>query len=143
MSYRRRPWITIERIHALKQRYPTLGDWRTPVGKDISRPIIEVKVSLVGNEDYEFLIAVHELVEGYLCRRAGVTDEMVTQFDKENLDSDEPGDLHYAPYHKQHRMATLIERELAEMMGIEWSDYTLGLREAEESESKEGGVEHG
>lgn len=57
------------------QRYPTTGDWMT---RDLC---IDVKVSDMGNRDFEFLIAIHETIEGKLCLEAGITDEHVSRFD--------------------------------------------------------------
>jgi len=101
-------------------RYPAVGDWipREDGG--------EIQVLKIGNEDYEFLVMVHELVEYYLCYRRGITDEEVCKFDKEYAKSGkegEPGDDPQAPYWREHSIATVIERLLATELGINWREY--------------------
>jgi len=86
-------------------RYPTVGDWIPE--KDGG----EIQVLKIGNEDYEFLVMVHELVEYYLCHRRGITDEEVCEFDKKYYESGkegEPGDDPQAPYWREHSIATVI-----------------------------------
>lgn len=60
------------------QRYATTGDWMTREG---SLPL-EVRVSDMGNTDFEMLVALHETVEGWLCIKARIPDHLVCQFDK-------------------------------------------------------------
>ena len=58
----------IETISHKAQKYPTVGDWRNdPDGT------LRIRVSDMKNEDYEFLIALHELVEQHLCKKRGIT----------------------------------------------------------------------
>lgn len=121
--------INIQTIPHSAQRYPTVGDWRDV--KDISGEITtEINVSDMGNEDYEFVVAVHELIEQYLCRKRGIIDEAVTEFDKANPDHENPGDIMNAPYHKEHMVATIIETILLHELDIDLVDYQetmLGL----------------
>lgn len=83
----------------------------------------------MGNPDYEFLVGLHELVEVWLCQKAGITDEQVTAFDKdfeakrEDGNTDEPGDDSASPYRQQHRTATLIEMIVADAAGVNWKDH--------------------
>ncbi len=78
---------------------------------------------------YEMLIAVHELIEVALCKKDGISDVMVDQFDmdfEKNRapgDQSEPGDDPRAPYRKQHFVATTIERQLAVELGVDWDEY--------------------
>ena len=111
--------IVIEDIPHKDQRYDTLGDWYTgPNG-------LEIRVSReLGSPDARFLVALHELVEAYLCGKAGVTDEMVDRWDMTHVGSDdmEPGDLPGCPYGRQHRFAMLIEHLVAHELGL-GNDY--------------------
>lgn len=107
-----------------RHRYPTAGDWRfTPKGE------LLVHVSAELTDDYQFLIGVHELVEGWLCRRGGVSEQAVTDFDvayekkRKPGDDSEPGDDCRAPYRRQHFIATNVERMLALEMGVDWKRY--------------------
>jgi hypothetical protein len=120
--------LTAITIDHKDQRYPTVGDWQS---KEVAgKPEISVLVSNLGYEDYNFLIAIHELIEAYLCWKRGITDEEVTRFDKrfEELRKDkevdgEPGDDPYAPYKREHFFATNIERQLAHELGVDWGRY--------------------
>ena len=77
----------------------------------------------LGNDDYEFLIFIHELIEWRLTQKHGVAEEDITAFDKKHLDTNEPGYLKEAPYHKEHMAAEAIERIVATLLGVEWNDY--------------------
>lgn len=121
--------IVIETIPHNQHRYPTVGDWyRTPSA-------LYIKVSDMGNPHYEFLVALHELVEAWLCEVAGIPEEAVTAFDRGfekarpegNLD--EPGDDPAAPYHHEHCFATGIERLMASYMKVNWRMYEAAIEE--------------
>lgn len=93
----------------------------------------EIRVSNMDNEDAEFLVAVHELIESYLCRKRGVSEASITDFDAkfenmriENSDivgKQEPGSMMTAPYHREHVFAEKIERLVAEEIGLSWEEY--------------------
>ena len=108
------------------QDYPTLGNWRTGACGSLS-----IMVSEMGEPSHEFLIALHELVESFLCKRAGVTQEQVDEFDMSHPDSPEPGDEPDAPYLHQHQTATKIERLVCEAAGIDWNAHLDFLTEQE------------
>lgn len=125
--------IIIESIPHSKQRYPTLGDYFEEMSDIYSEgnlkgheKITAIKVSDMGNEDAEFLIGIHELVESYLCRKRGIKEEDITAFDiafeEKNID-EEPGDQPDAPYRNEHRVATIIEQILCHELGWHWCDY--------------------
>lgn len=109
-------------------RYPTVGDWR------ITESGIEVDVLATQDPRYELLLAVHEVIEAWLCARAGITTDAVDTFDMEfvkihpdpNL---EPGDDPKAPYHVQHNIATEIEKILAWRYNVKWSRYEKYLND--------------
>jgi hypothetical protein len=110
------------------QRYPTVGDWEGPVPVSTGHNVL-VCVSAMGDADYEFCVALHELVESYLCIKANITDAQVTKFDKAfekargEGNTDEPGDDPRAPYRREHFFATTIERLMAAELGIDWKAY--------------------
>lgn len=116
---------SIETIPHHHQTYETVGWWG--FGKRSGN--LQVFVSDMGNEDYEFLVALHELVEAWLCRKRGISDEEITAFDIdfENTrmpgNTDEPGDHENAPYKREHLFATGIEKLMAAELGIDWSRY--------------------
>jgi hypothetical protein len=87
---------------------------------------------MMRDQRYVFLVALHELIEYELCRMKGITDAEVvrfdTKFEKERSvglrDSyAEPGDDSRAPYNAEHGFATMIEKIVAEKMGVKWSAY--------------------
>lgn len=116
--------IVIKTIPHDGQDYETVGNW----GRD-SDGNLTVSVSAMGNEDYEFLVGIHELVEAWLCERRGVSDAAVTAFDtayeaaRPAGDLSEPGDDPAAPYSQEHCLATAVERMLCPFLGIRWADY--------------------
>jgi hypothetical protein len=59
------PKITLKTIAAQEQRYQTVGDW---LYVDDG---VEVRATWLDNDDYTFLILIHELIEWYLCTRKG------------------------------------------------------------------------
>jgi len=103
-----------------------VGDW---IPGDPS----EIVVSEMQNDDYEFLVMIHELVEFYLCKKRGISDEVVSGFDKgfellretfpDVIGLQEPGNMVSAPYNKEHLFATIIERMLAQELGVDWQKY--------------------
>ena len=98
------------------QRYNTVGDW---MGDEKHRVIF---VSEMSNNDYEFLVGLHELIEQALCLKRNITDAEVTKFDK-SFKGEEPGDSPDAPYFKEHRFATKIEKMVCKELGISWIKY--------------------
>jgi hypothetical protein len=116
--------IQLRTIPHSEQRYDTCGDWEFL--KDGS---IRVSVSDMGNEDYAFLVAIHEAVEVWLCQKRGITQEDVDSFDiayeanRPKGDMREPGDHPSAPYRREHQFATKIERQLAKELSVNWEQY--------------------
>lgn len=116
--------IKIRTISHEKQRYPTVGDY---VERQDGTTIISV--SDMGNEDYAFLVALHELIEAHLTKKRGIKEEDISEFDEVfeshriEGNTDEPGDHVDAPYRKEHFFATSIERLVAGELGIEWNEY--------------------
>lgn len=108
----RHPRIILETCPPAKMRYDTVGDWFVNEDGDlVIRSIHEV------TDDNGFLIALHELVEVMLCRKAGVTQQQVDDFDMAFEGKGEPGDHPAAPYRAQHRKAMLVEHMMANFLG--------------------------
>lgn len=118
--------IEIKTIPYTEQRYETCGDyWHDENG-------LHFRVNDMGNEDYAFLVAIHELIEEHLTRRRGLKEPDIMAFDvmweKERAagkhsEDDEPGHDPRAPYRNEHVLAENIERLLAGRMGIVWDEY--------------------
>jgi hypothetical protein len=122
--------FVLETIPHDKQRYETVGDWIPNESEDGSGGTI--RVSDMGNDDYAFMVGIHEMIKFYLCSKKGVTDETVTAFDTQyeadrekglHGPDEEPGDDPGAPYKSEHFFATTIERQLCDKLGIDWNEY--------------------
>lgn len=119
--------VTIRTIPHEEHRYPTVGDyWDGHLGTKI------IRVSEMCNEDYELLVAVHELIEQHLCKKRGIKEPDITAFDvkfeKERDEGKHPADAEpgfdpKAPYVKEHTFATKIEKLLAKELGVDWDTY--------------------
>ena len=120
--------INIKVIPHSEQRYQTCGDWYYDTDKSL-----QIRVSRMEDERYEFLVALHELVEVKLCEWCGVTQKQVDDFDMEFEknrapdDNSEPGDSPRAPYKLQHCIATGVERIVAAAMNVDWASYESAI----------------
>ena len=119
--------IVIETIPHKKQRYSTVGDWVTD--KDGT---VHIFVSDMGNEDYAFLVGLHELIEQKLCAKRGISQQSVDRFDKQferdrakgkHGEDDEAGDDPKAPYRKEHFFGTNVEALMCGELGLDWRKY--------------------
>lgn len=122
------PPIVIRTVEARDQRYATVGDW---VEKGDS---VVITVSKLGYPDMEFLVAIHELVEWYLCQRYGIPPELVDAFDKSwkpHSGFDEPGNDPAAPYFAQHQFASVIEKTVQYQLGVWQVNYDRELNRAQ------------
>jgi hypothetical protein len=126
--------IIIEVIDHANQRYPTCGDYFFD-----DEGTFHIKVSHTGDSRYNALIAVHELVESVLIAENEIPIQSIDNFDKSFeilrekypsvIGDMEPGDMTSAPYYREHKFATKIEKLLAEQLGVEWSLYEQRINE--------------
>jgi hypothetical protein len=100
-------------------RYPTCGDWLFNKDGHLHVTVAEHEK----NDRSAFLVALHEMVEAYLCKEAGIEEEAVSKWDIDNPALEEPGDHPDAPYHKEHMVATQVEKIVAEALGHDWNDH--------------------
>ena len=120
----------IQTIPYESQRYQTCGDYyKTEDGKT------HFKINDMGNEDYEFLVSIHEQIEEHLTRRRGLTEPEILAFDlaweKENHSpGEEPGHDPRAPYHAEHVLSENVERLIAHAMGIPWPIYEEAVNDS-------------
>lgn len=120
--------LGVQTIPHQQHPYETVGFWtRAPNGS------WRIDVSRLDDWRYEYLVALHELVEMALCVQRGITEEAVTAFDvayeATRLDGDtsEPGDNPDAPYVKEHAVASTIERLVAGELGVDWDAYEVAV----------------
>ena|ERR1039458_6371159 len=118
--------LSVNVIPQSKQRYCTVGDWVFDIFGNL-----QMRISDMGNPDYEFMVAIHEACEAWLCRKRGISEESVTAFDTSEygLTLEDPGSDPKAPYHKEHMMALEIEKILCKEMGLDWDKYEQCLGE--------------
>jgi len=100
------------------QRYNTVGDYYYPY-----KGHVRFRISELGNEDYEFLVLLHEIVEEYLCRKAGISEAEITSWDLAHAYSPDPGSEAGCPYGMQHTAASSIESAMASLLAVNWADY--------------------
>lgn len=119
--------ILIETVNHVQQRYPSVGDYFMDIDGTL-----RIKVSKMNDDRYEFLVAIHELIEEFLTRNRGITEEEITAFDlyyekRREMglvpEDSEPGFDSSAPYRKEHTTATGIEMILASELGVDWKEY--------------------
>lgn len=111
--------IEIKSVPHAQHRYPTLGDyWRSADG------MLYIRVSQLPDWRYEFLIALHELIEEAVTRHRGIAEPDIKAFDEAHLDLDDPGMSPEAPYHREHVLATAIEMLVAQELGVDWMAYS-------------------
>lgn len=119
--------IVIETIPGDQQPYPTVGYWEFGNGE------LRIDVTDTGNDDFNCLILVHELIEALLCAEQGITTEQVDEFDmafereRKQGDKSEPGDDPKAPYRIQHKQAEAIELLMASFLKVDWREYEAAL----------------
>ncbi len=126
--------INIETIQHDQQRYPTVGDWWLQPNGDM-----EIRVSDMGNVEYEWLVACHEITEALLCKREDIAEESVSDFDRnfeelrkyapDLIGDQESGDMVSAPYHKQHITASQVEQFVAGVMGMDFRKYEKAIND--------------
>lgn len=119
--------IIIETIPHTDQAYPTVGDYRYD-----EYGVLHIKVSDLGDEYLETLVAIHELIEERLIKKRGLSISVIDEFDinyeKErgqglHREDDEPGFDINSPYLDEHTFATSIEMVICSKMGYNWINY--------------------
>ena len=123
--------IIIETIKHSEQKYRTAGDyWREPDGT------LRIVVSETGNNLFNSLVGLHELVEVLLMERRGIplitSNEFDIVFERERdaklwVSTDEPGDDPRCPYRKEHRMASIVEELVAHDLGVDLDEYATAV----------------
>lgn len=109
--------IIIEAIEPGEARLPCYaeagsGDW---FYKDDD---LHIQVIAKHLSDEASLIALHEWIEAWLCRKAQVTQGDVDAFDLAFAGEGEPGDDPKSPYRKQHRRACIVEFLMSDFLGM-------------------------
>jgi hypothetical protein len=108
---------SIKTIPHEDEKYDTAGNYWFEDGKT------QIRVSNLGNEDYEFLVIVHELIEEHLTRKRGIPESVITEWDINHIDHSDPGSIEGCPYFAEHAFATYIEKHICSKFGIDWNEY--------------------
>jgi hypothetical protein len=108
--------ITLKNIDPVAMRYATTGDWEwLPNGH------LKCSVADYGNEDGAFLVNLRQMVEAWLCNKAGIREDEVSN-DVVELQT-----------------ATQIERIVCQAAGIDWDEHNKWVQRAsDEVERKQG-----
>jgi len=127
--------IIIETVPKSALRYSTVGDWfyndKEKCWYIQVAEFAEKKGEYFSYEEhFEYLIAIHELVEMFLCQSEMIDQKTVDKFDMETgKNSPEPGDESDSPYYEQHQIASAIETLLVEATGITIGSYHVAVDE--------------
>jgi hypothetical protein len=123
--------VRIKTIPHHIQEYDTVGNyWRDISGGD---EVLEIRVSRMSDRRYEFLVALHELIEAFLCDWRRIPFAKITRFDiqfeasRRRGDRNEPGDSIQAPYRVEHQFAERVERMVARELEVEWPKYNRAV----------------
>jgi len=108
----------IEVIPHKLQRYETSGDWYT-----LSNGLLHFKISQRSDKKHEWLDAMHEQIEQFICELRGVSQEQVDEWDFAHPGMEDPGSDPKAPYFEGHAFANSICMELAKKIGVDWREY--------------------
>lgn len=119
--------IHIKTIPHDNHRSETVGDyWHDEEG------VLQIRVSDMGNEFYEKMVAIHELIEEALTKKRGLSEPEIQAFDEAferaramglRTPEEEPGFHNDAPYLREHTLATSCEMMMCALAGESWCDY--------------------
>ena len=123
--------VIIETKASDKLRYRTLGDYKID-----KKGVLRITVADTGDDLFNELIAIHELLEELLTRHRNIKEEDIYKFDlwvEEEVkagrypDDAEPGEHPKSIYRKEHLFAEKIERMVAKELKINWEEYSEHL----------------
>lgn len=113
--------VVMQSLPFEKMRYETYGDYHESNGA------VRIDVVKQDNPLYEWLIAIHELVEYVLVKARKISISQIEEFDQ-TCQSTDPGDDTAAPYYHEHQVATIVEKIVCNELGIKWHDYTKEIQ---------------
>jgi hypothetical protein len=121
--------IIVQTVQHQNQRYNTVGDWF--FSKEFIDTVLIIRISDLGDDKLNALIAIHELVEAILCKfnDPEITGEQVDQFDMSHPELKEPGEALDCPYMIPHLVASDVEKMIADRLKVDWNLYEGRIRE--------------
>ncbi len=120
--------INIKTVKPGTLPFNRVGDW-TWRGETL-----QISVNDMSEERYEWLLAVHEVVEAFLCKFRGITEQAIDKFDKDHNGAWLPE----GPGYPEHLFATGVESIIAAMVGITIDTYE---KEIEDGSKDQGGLD--
>jgi hypothetical protein len=120
--------IRINTIPHRLQQYDTVGNYWHDVDSG-GAEVLEIRVSRMRDRRYEFLVALHEMIEAFVCEWRRIPFAAITGFDIEyernrrEGDRSEPGAAPGAPYRAEHQLAECVERIVARELRVNWRRY--------------------
>jgi len=124
--------IQIKTIPHHFQEYDTVGNYWRDVN-NCGAEALEIRVSRMRDRRHEFLVALHELIEAFLCDWRRIPFAKITRFDIEyerarrRGESAEPGDSARAPYRREHQFAEQVEHIVAQELEVDWQQYNRAV----------------
>jgi len=109
--------ITTEIVPLESQRYETLGDYF------LTDNTLNFKITDTGNNTYNKLILIHELVEELMTSYKGIHEGDILKWDLEHKNSEDPGREAGSPYRNEHMFAEMVERMICHQLEIDWNKY--------------------
>lgn len=103
------------------------GDWTYDEAGDIT-----IVVRKMRDQRSVLAVAIHELIEAFMCREGSITDDQVCahdeMFEKERAEGKhtevaEPGDDIRAIYRHEHQKATDVEMCVCRALDLPWSEH--------------------
>ena len=91
-----------------EMRYDTVGDYEDK--KDHTRISVSKQKGYAETEDDLKGIALHELVEMWLCQKRGIKFKDIDKWDLQHQGDYEPGEVKGCCYYNEHRFANKIEK---------------------------------
>ncbi len=113
--------IKIKTISPKKLTYNRVGDWHWEDDR------LLISVANMKDFRHEWILGIHEIVEAFLCKIAGITEEEIDAFDQKHEGKFIPG----GPGYFQHMLATAIEMVVTSYGQINWQSYEEEISKAE------------
>jgi hypothetical protein len=115
--------IIIESKPFAQMRYPTTGDWYEKNNN------IHVDTILTDDWRVNISIAIHNIIEKFLCDAVNIKGEDVDAYSKAHHLEDDPGLNPDAPHHDQHMLADKIERIIHTELGLSRKKYEYKINQ--------------
>lgn len=125
--------ILIETVPHKRNRNNQVGDYRY-----LEDGTLYVTVSDLGDDNMNWLIGIHEMIEERTSKNEGISEHEITEYDEKYEKKRENGlvDINSENgfssdciYKKYHTIATGIEMILAAQLGVDWTEYEQKVNE--------------